>query len=518
MHRGATCVLIAVALLDVKSVAGEKLPTALPRKLTGDDRTEQTAGTLGTLGVGDGPLHVADEWQFRGHNGGAQHGKLGSSNDRTASMIRRESRSLGTASRQQLEPDKPPLQQSQREQENDGEAGKKSPEKYMDILGSGDLQLKPHHLRLFCFAWSSRRKMEEDVLPEIKRQFGACDGHAIFTDQDSGVPDSGMVRVTVPAQLKKRHQEGWLYHKNMAGILQGWTYLFQNDLLDSYDWVINTEFDHFMRPSKVRERIAAYLQNLWEGTSDEKSNVGKAMMLMWGNAFVFNKEMVRDMQKQWTVLGKVMPAGTVASGCPDWMEGHSFWPEECSQDIVYPTLVSVMKPPLPAYGVSGCGQIPQNKRGVDYPIACWQMDENPQGGSSSEVTETAAIRAIASGQGGNAQKKDVLARVAASGAVLLSVDQDRSAKSVSEGGSNLTSEAARVERILTLARSFPGGLGTSEGAARVVAALENVHADLLKRQVSLDKWNYFYPDIDVPIIHEVRWVSVHALAREMLGL
>merc|ERR1740117_1543183 len=117
------------------------------------------------------------------------------------------------------------------------------------------------------------------------------------------------------------------------------------------------------------------------------------MMLMWGNAFVFSNDAVLEMKRQWPVFGKTMPAGTEGSGCPDWMNGHSFWPNECAQDIVYPVLAMVMRPPIASYGAPGCGQLPVNSLGKAYPLPCYQMDQSPLG--SAESGELGTIQKVA---------------------------------------------------------------------------------------------------------------------------
>ena len=45
-------------------------------------------------------------------------------------------------------------------------------------------------------------------------------------------------------------------------------------------------------------------------------------MLMWGNAFVFNKKMIAAMREQWKSLGAIEGGKSVAVGCPQFMRGR----------------------------------------------------------------------------------------------------------------------------------------------------------------------------------------------------
>ena len=45
-------------------------------------------------------------------------------------------------------------------------------------------------------------------------------------------------------------------------------------------------------------------------------------MLMWGNAFVFNKKMVAALREQWKSVGIVESGKSVAVGCPQFMRGR----------------------------------------------------------------------------------------------------------------------------------------------------------------------------------------------------
>lgn len=249
---------------------------------------------------------------------------------------------------------------------------------------------------IFCFTSTVRRQQDEGVFPEVKRQLEKCDGHMIFTDRDAPGPELGFFKVDVPRQTADRGSGGWLFHRNFALLLPAWAYLIASGVAAKYDWVINTEFDHVVIPSRVRSTIQLYVGILGRGTAEEQASVNKSMMLMWGNAFAFNREMVREMARQWPALGRGVAHDSVSPGCPAFMEGKTHWPE-CSQDIVYPTLTNAaMSPFVKAVGQPGCHQYAQSALGVEFPLACLDLDHSPYG--LSEDGQLAAIRDIAAVQ------------------------------------------------------------------------------------------------------------------------
>ncbi|CAE8590394.1 unnamed protein product [Polarella glacialis] len=194
----------------------------------------------------------------------------------------------------------------------------------------------------------------------------------------------------------------WLYHRNMVGLMPSWTHMFQTGLADKYDWFINVEFDHFLSPARSRATIAAYVEGLKQG--DAKDAEGP-IMIMWGNAYVFNKKLVLAMRDNWEVLGKVADRNgskdeAKGVGCPLFQKGHQEWPGACSQDIVYPTLANDILPHIQvkvaAPGDPGCGNQP-------YPLGCWEMQQNPFNGESHEG-ELQAIRELAA-MGGKSREQ-----------------------------------------------------------------------------------------------------------------
>lgn len=258
---------------------------------------------------------------------------------------------------------------------------------------------------LFCFCWTPRRNYDEILLQEVRKQYAKCDGHAFFTDMDSpGGEDPSFVKVKLPTQSVPRSDGGWLYHRNMVGLMPSWDHLVKSDWVDKYEWFINTELDHFFSPARARTNIAGYLKTLEQGTDSEKASVDGPMQLMWGNAFVFNRKMVQGMREHWKMLGKTAKADgdreeKIAVGCPRWMRGRSEWPQSCSQDIVYPTMAwdilpSSAKLKVANVGDPGCGHPAKNKKNKAFPLGCWEMQQNPLNGQS-ESGELAAIKELA---------------------------------------------------------------------------------------------------------------------------
>lgn len=210
-----------------------------------------------------------------------------------------------------------------------------------------------------------------------------CDGYTFFTDKGSTAWTShnrDVIRVDVPEQTVKRSAPQWLYHRNMVGVLPCWTYLLYEVDLTPYHWVVHLELDHFVHPARLKMTIWQYIHLLKGGSEAEQKSTNEAMMLMFGNAFLFNRKMIREMYRQWDTLGKAADDTTEANGCPEFMRGGSEWPQHCSQDIVYPVMVDVMKPRVASHGRSGCGQFDAtNGKGKPFPPGCWEMQKNPFG-------------------------------------------------------------------------------------------------------------------------------------------
>jgi len=230
-------------------------------------------------------------------------------------------------------------------------------------------------VKLFCFLWTPRRPSDEAMMNEVKVEFAECDGHAFFTDIGTpGPPDPGMVKVAVPEQSAARDTPNWLYHRNFVGLLPTWAYICRSGLGEQFDWMINTEIDHWMSAARVRLNILAYLDVLRNGTDSDRTALEKPMMLAWGNAFLFNRRLVKVMCDLWPDVGKAS-THPVARGCPAFMQGRTEWPEHCSQDMVYPVLADILRRHgVSSFGPSGCGQPDRsNGLGQKFPLTCWEL-------------------------------------------------------------------------------------------------------------------------------------------------
>ncbi|CAE7833257.1 unnamed protein product [Symbiodinium sp. CCMP2592] len=196
-----------------------------------------------------------------------------------------------------------------------------------------------------------------------------------------------------------------LYHRNMVGLIPAWSHLLSSGMAEKYDWLINSELDHFLSPSRAKENILEYLRVMEEGSDDDRSGLEGPIMLMWGNAFVFNKRYVQVLKANWANLGRVADSveeGGRAVGCPMFMKGRVEWPDYCSQDMIYPALAEHVLPPLQQKvafpGASGCGQLAKNRRGQAFPLGCWEMQQNPINGQHEEGELTALQELAAIGR------------------------------------------------------------------------------------------------------------------------
>eukprot|EP00931_Biecheleriopsis_adriatica_P028976 TRINITY_DN17265_c1_g2_i1.p1 TRINITY_DN17265_c1_g2~~TRINITY_DN17265_c1_g2_i1.p1 ORF type:complete len:385 (-),score=55.22 TRINITY_DN17265_c1_g2_i1:77-1231(-) len=239
------------------------------------------------------------------------------------------------------------------------------------MVSSESVNKMASQMKLFCFAWASLHKKEHEVLKAFRSQMSNCNGHAIFTDRiPDGVEHSSDIQlVSIPTQAANRSADNFLYHRNMVGLMPAWTYLLNTGTAEKYDWVINVELDHFVRPTKVKSTIAQYLDIL----RDSCENVDGPMLLAFGNAFLFNREVVQQMKSQWNRVGRVAPQNSEARGCPMIQEGKAEWPTHCSQDMVYQNLAKALQPSAPMFGATGCGQTMRARNGALLPMACLEM-------------------------------------------------------------------------------------------------------------------------------------------------
>ncbi|CAE7619646.1 unnamed protein product [Symbiodinium sp. CCMP2456] len=269
-------------------------------------------------------------------------------------------------------------------------------------------------LSIFCFAWTPRRDYDEKMLAETRKQYRKCDGHIFYTDHAAPgkQKETDFMRVVVPPQSVDRNDDNWLYHRNMVGLMPSWNHLIHSNFVNEHDWFINSELDHFLSPARARQTIAEYLRGLRDGSEEEKASLDGPIMLMWGNAFVFNRKFMQVMKQHWGKLGRTARPGgpgdeAAAVGCPMFMDDTAEWPHSCSQDVVYPHLATVTLPrqfgvTVAKPGSAGCGAGSVNGKHKAYPLGCWELHLNPIHGG-----EQAALKAIKA-QGGRPQVYAIL--------------------------------------------------------------------------------------------------------------
>jgi hypothetical protein len=223
-------------------------------------------------------------------------------------------------------------------------------------------------IKVFCFAWITNRPKELAILPDMKEQLSGCDGHAMFGHKGTNHPD------VIEVEDALVHPIG----RDMVHLIPTWTHLLKKvKNLDEYDWLLNVEWDHLVRPSKVRLNIARDLGVLQRGTEAEQASIEQPMMLMWGNSFVFNRKLTQEMRKQWPYLGKTMVTTGEENGCPEWYVPKESEKGKCSQDLAYPQMLERMEPHVAGYGRPGCSQFAKNDLGEEFHLACYNM---PTGG------------------------------------------------------------------------------------------------------------------------------------------
>lgn len=233
----------------------------------------------------------------------------------------------------------------------------------------------PGSIRLLCFVWTPRRPNDEALMPAARKELERCDGRLFFTDVDAPGDDSAgdWIRVQLPQQLQGRWESNWLDHKNMIGVAPVWERIFQMDLASQYDWIIHVELDHFVMVDRVRNSILQYLDIIKASDSDGGNVMDQSLLLCWGNAFVFNSKLVREMAANWGALGAPIQEGIPGQGCPRVSQQRVM--EEggkCEQDMAYPHMADVLK--VKRFGALGCGQPSQTPSGVELPLTCWQLD------------------------------------------------------------------------------------------------------------------------------------------------
>jgi len=241
-------------------------------------------------------------------------------------------------------------------------------------------------LRLFCFAWTPRHPNEERLISFSRKELERCDGHFFFTDVEAPGDDSAgdWMRVQLPPTSQNRSESNWLDHTIMIGVARIWDWIFQMDLASQYDWIMHVELDHFVMADRVRLFVQQYLDIIQEG----QNRTDGSMLFYWGNAFLFNSALVRDMAANWNELGTPIQEDR-GKGCPAVSSKRVDQVGFCESDMVYPMLPSRLN--ISSYGADGCEKPSVTPWGATLPLACWQGN---QVGLNNDNGET-ILRSIA---------------------------------------------------------------------------------------------------------------------------
>ncbi|CAJ1350246.1 unnamed protein product, partial [Effrenium voratum] len=239
-------------------------------------------------------------------------------------------------------------------------------------------------LKIYCFGWTVRSPKEELLLPYARALFQACDGYSFFTDsENSAEQTSDIVKVQLPKTQQKRTDSFWLLLKNMVGLLPAWGFLFEHNITNNYDWVVNVELDHFFVASLLRQTIADYMNVMIAGGLPGQDPWSDAVLLVFGNVFAFNAKLVQNMKGEWDTISQVITdGGSKGLGCPMISGPRAHDEGRCEQDMVYENLREHMHSSVTIVGANGCGNTATSDILVPFPLACWQ--DFPFGGEEEE--------------------------------------------------------------------------------------------------------------------------------------
>lgn len=240
---------------------------------------------------------------------------------------------------------------------------------------------------------------ELHVLPDLKQELAKCDGYALYGRPE--VNDTDVVKVPEAPP----HRVG----RDLAHLIPVWSQVLHRGDLEKYDWVVQIEYDHILRPSAARKTIAKYYRALQNGTQEDQANLDKAMMFQWGNAFLFNQKALKQMKREWAFLGKTRTSDGYDNGCPEWYfqgkqhptvqpQAVTGTPDDpatkCPQDAGYPMMVDMMMTPKVAkYGKPACNKIGFTKKGDPLPMGCANLDTGSSGAKGG--SETAQLQEVA---------------------------------------------------------------------------------------------------------------------------
>lgn len=234
--------------------------------------------------------------------------------------------------------------------------------------------------KVFCFAFTISRPNDLLLLEHVAKQLKSCDDYRIFGDFKHDL----VTQVLDPPAGMDASDSHYL-NMNMIGLIPGWARIFQDVDLQQYDWFVNLELDHFVRPSLLRQALRATAEKLQLANSSLEADPSSlksfspklytgAVMLVWGNVFSFNRQLAKDMKTQWGRIGQTVPTGFFSNqtvygipskggkdaGCPSWIRASatnsSIGPEGtlkgCAQDMAYNDMVEMMAPSPLKFGDS----------------------------------------------------------------------------------------------------------------------------------------------------------------------
>lgn len=153
-------------------------------------------------------------------------------------------------------------------------------------------------INIYCFAFCIRSFEENLLIRHATLQLGHCDGSNIFTN----APDGNERHLSMEEQRKSIGDGSIIWatntsmHKghNMKGIRVVWALLLGNTTVARglYDWVVNTEVDHYVRVSRLRSALDTLRKR------EERLATLPALMT-WRNVVMVNRRLVLEIIKQW---------------------------------------------------------------------------------------------------------------------------------------------------------------------------------------------------------------------------
>lgn len=168
--------------------------------------------------------------------------------------------------------------------------------------------------RVFCYAFVMPPEDggPEAQVKEIRNMLGHCDGSALFSNYNDSI-----------LGITKAHdgRTGGNAHSSVQFLSVYELLAHSDDLQDRYDWFVDLESDHFVRSKLMKPLLA-------------RQNARQAIMLTNMNVRVLSSGLLREMKRQWDVVGKRR-----GDRCPKWAE-H---PVNCQGDVTLSMLPAIME-------------------------------------------------------------------------------------------------------------------------------------------------------------------------------